>query len=746
MPQKAYLWILKIGILLSFLSFLLVFDSLLFPYITSKQIYFNILIELLFVFWITFIVKYQQWRPKLSYICYGILAYFAVILVSCFISVDFNLSFWGDIERMLGFFHLAHFLVFYFIIITVMKEWKDWRLLFIASLVVTFVVSVKAIAVSPESTIGNSAYVASLLVFNIYFSLIMFAKESRKFSPLSQVGAFSWLYLLPLPFFLWAFYEQNITGANAGLGVSIIVLLFFLGILNKRKAVKMVTLAVVVVFLLVGGFVALNKKQAISEYFASKNTFQTRLIAWEGAWKAFGSHPLLGTGYGTFAITFDKYFDADFYNYAMHGATFFDRAHNNLVDIISTTGVLGGITYLSIFLALLYYLIINYIKGRISYIEFSLIIALVAGYFVQNLAVFDCLVTYISLFVVFGFVRWFHFNSDSGEDKKLIAETGNKKLLNKEIYALTGVGIVMLFIIFQYNIQTFQMLTRTIAGQKAFAHKNIVKATDEYQQALSYGSPLNRDSRATYVDSMFPRARLLHRLSQEQREKILTYTIALVKSNVSLNPKDTVINMKLARAYHLKARFHKKDKEVFDKYISLALEASDQAIQSSPERIPSRFLKAQIYLTKGDDDKAIDIIEQALELNKNYYDGYCYLSRLYMEKDRMEKGVTNLEKCADMGSINKINDSYVIKNAINYYLAEKNISRALVYYEQLAVIDKNNPKVWEKMAKLYATQGENENAKRAARKAIELDNSLKDELQKFIQQLDKSNHQFEIKD
>jgi hypothetical protein len=63
MSQKLYLWILKTGVVLSFICVFFVFRNFLFPYITSKQISFNILIEVLFVFWLAFIIKFPQWNP-----------------------------------------------------------------------------------------------------------------------------------------------------------------------------------------------------------------------------------------------------------------------------------------------------------------------------------------------------------------------------------------------------------------------------------------------------------------------------------------------------------------------------------------------------------------------------------------------------------------------------------------------------------------------------------------------------------
>ena len=115
MPQKFYTWVLKGGVLLAFIVPFFVFNDLLFPYITSKQLPFNILIEILSVFWFALIVKYPAYRPTKNYITYGMLAFFAALTISAIIGVDFNLSFFGDVERMLGVFGLFHFLMLYFI-------------------------------------------------------------------------------------------------------------------------------------------------------------------------------------------------------------------------------------------------------------------------------------------------------------------------------------------------------------------------------------------------------------------------------------------------------------------------------------------------------------------------------------------------------------------------------------------------------------------------------------------------------
>src|SRR3989338_1921675 len=128
--------------------------------------------------------------------------------------------------------------------------------------------------------------------------------------------------------------------------------------------------------------------RTVTQISSQAVTFQTRIIAWKAAVKDLPSHPLLGTGYGNYAITFDKYFDPKFYNYTT-SETYFDRAHNNLVDLASTAGLLGLLSYLSIFAAVFYYLGQGRKQAKISSNEFILLVCLLVAYFIQNLAVFD---------------------------------------------------------------------------------------------------------------------------------------------------------------------------------------------------------------------------------------------------------------------------------------------------------------------------------------------------------------------
>jgi len=362
MNKNVYQWILKVGVVLSFVTVFFLFNKLFFPYVASKQLSFNILIEILTVFWLVYIIKYPSEKPKLKILSWSLIAFFTVILASTVVSVDPHLSFWGKTERMLGFVQAVHFLAFYFIIITVFKKLVDFKYLLSA-----LVLSGLAIALSvviqgdAKAVIGNQAYTTGFFMFALYISIYLFLKTKAKWR---------YVFLVPILFIIPAFLMANITGAVIGLGASLLVALVLVALLYKRLWYRLGAgfLALIIVLtisvaLIYPGQSWIKNNIVLSQISWQKNTFQTRLIAWNGAFENYKEYPVLGTGYNTFSYTFDKYFDADFYNHA-RTETYFDRAHNNLLDIASTMGSVGLGAYLMIMLSAVIYFVKIYILSR----------------------------------------------------------------------------------------------------------------------------------------------------------------------------------------------------------------------------------------------------------------------------------------------------------------------------------------------------------------------------------------------
>jgi O-antigen ligase len=738
MPLKTYLTILKTGIYVSFFSVFLVFKNLLFPFITSKQIFFNILVELLAIFWLVFIIEYPQARPKKFWITFGLAAFFSALFVSSLLGVDFNLSFWGDIERMLGLFHVAHFFLFYLIVITAFRDWRDWRNLFIVSVIAATMVCLYSLFKIPYSTIGNTAYVSGYAIFNIYFALILFFRRRDQEKSKHQDWLISALYLVAAFIMLLVMKATNTRGAYVGLGVSFLLFGILFAIYSQSKKVKIYSLvaaaaAIILVSLIFlfpsSGLVSKSSILSTIAQISSKQvTFQTRLISWKAALKDFPNHVLLGTGYGNFAITFDKYFDPMFYSYTS-SETYFDRAHNNLVDITSTAGLLGLLSYLSVFAAAFYYLFKGKKQNKISTNEFILLICLFVAYFIQNLAVFDSLVTYISLMLALGYVYWLTNRSEEEEPET------NNVLTNKELAVLVIAGLIFLSIIYQYNIKPWLMLDGTINGQIKFAQGDIAAGVEEYKKALSYKTPLDRDSRASLINVINGRQNELLALGAQPAKEIADYAISLAEDNVKLNPADSMMQMQLAQILNTAAFVNQDNQSKFSFYSGRALKAIDQSIKASPGRITIYFSKAQIYITRNDKDKAIETLKYAVSLNEKYPESVCYLAKVGIYFKEETEGYKALDKCLDLGGSGYLNPVDFIKVALNYYAGKNDEPRLLMLYERWTGLEPANAKLWVNLSLLYARAGEKDKAVNAAEKAGGLDPSLKSAAEEFIRKL-----------
>ena len=753
---------------MSFISVFLVFKNLLFPFITSKQISFNILIEALFIIWFAFIIKYPEYRPKKSWISFGLIGFFAAMILSCFTTVDFNLSFWGDIERMLGIFHLLHFLAFYFIVITVFRKWEDWRNLFIVSITAAVVVCLYGQIKSMHySTIGNTAYVSGYVIFNIFFALILFFRAFRgNFSFKNQKGLIlGSLYLIAAVIIFSVFKMTHTRGALVGLGAGALAALFIFIVLSKNKKIKIYSSSAAVIFIILISLIFTYPDSQIIKNSSILNTitqisteavtFQTRIISWKAAIKDFPNHPIFGTGHGNFAITFDKHFSPSFYDYT-RSETYFDRAHNNMVDIASTTGAVGLLAYLSIFIIAIYYLIKGYRKRNIAIYDLALLTGLIIAYFIQNLAVFDSLVTYISLMIMLGYIYYLtpspstppppapspkqekgshNLPSYLGGDGGGI-NVEDKPLINKEIYALAGAGLIIFIIMFQFNIKPLKMLAGTIQGQIAFARQDFIGGIEAYKKALSYNTVLDRDSRDSLIRMVAANFSALSSVDKQQAEEILDYVIGLAEENVKYNPRDSLMQMELAQILNLTARFYSDNSQKFFFYSDRSLEAINKSIESSQGRVPIYFIKAQIQATRNEQEEAIETLKYAAGLNEKYYDSYCNLARYYFVFKQEDNGYQTMDQCLDKGGSGLLTPADYVKGLINHYAESQDWGRSLMLYRQLSVLEASDPKVWVNLAKLYAQTGDVENAKLAAEKAAELDHSLIQAVEEFIRGLE----------
>ena len=86
----------------------------------------------------------------------------------------------------------------------------------------------------------------------------------------------------------------------------------------------------------------------IAKWGMFENSFQGRHEVWKGAFSLAANFPLFGTGLGTFRLAYPPYKASGF------GATTYDHAHNDYVEMFAETGMIGSIPWIAFFCLFLF--------------------------------------------------------------------------------------------------------------------------------------------------------------------------------------------------------------------------------------------------------------------------------------------------------------------------------------------------------------------------------------------------------
>ncbi|MDX9970750.1 MAG: O-antigen ligase family protein [Candidatus Gracilibacteria bacterium] len=315
-----------------------------------KQTYLSLFITFSFIF---FALKFlQKEKTEIKYNKYALI-FASLWIITLFLSSVLGeaplKSIYGDYIRSSG--ALSHLLyISYFFIIIHSIEKKSIDAFLRPLLAIGVALSLHAILqkfglfliFSPSeiyatgflgrsfSTFGNPNLLGQFLIFPFFISLYFFIKSKHKKA----------LLFIPVFLHLSAIFLTENRASLLAVFVGIIALIF----LSKKIRLRLKILS----FLLLTTILA----TLIFTFTPSTRSLCTRTYLWDIANKAFIENPIFGTGLESFENSFHKYLNPDYYKYE-NLFSHADRAHNDFLDIESSTGSLGFLIFLSSILLLL---------------------------------------------------------------------------------------------------------------------------------------------------------------------------------------------------------------------------------------------------------------------------------------------------------------------------------------------------------------------------------------------------------
>src|SRR3989344_4766010 len=698
---------------------LIVSTSLFFPFITGKAFFFRVVVEIVFCAWVLLAIRDRNYLPKKSWISILMLLFIGIVGIADIFGVNPAKSIWSNYERMEGWVTITHVAAYFFVAASVLNE-RLWMRYFKTSISVSTLLCVYGlfqlagrIAINQgglrlDATLGNAIYFAGFLLVNIFFTVFLLVREKSKNVRYVYVA----LILIHTIILYYTATRGAVLGLVGGLSLSsCIILIWGKGWSGYRKAALGVVGGVLLLVLLFFAFRNTDfvRKDPVLSRFASISWSETKTHArgfiWPMAIKGFKERPILGWGQENFNIVFNKH-----YNPLMDQEQWFDRTHNIILDWLIAAGILGALSYLSLFVAVL---VLIWRRGTFTFVEKSILTGLFAAYFFHNMFVFDNLVSYLFFAA---FLAYVHHNSKPTEIKSFEKLESNDYL---QKIAPGIVAVIIVVLLWGGNWKPYvanRTLLKAIQPQQASIESN--KAL--FQKALAYETFGTQEIR----EQLFQRAIQIGQFvgQESAKREFLTFAKEELDKQIAAAPND-------ARAYYFQGSFL----AAFGLYKE-AIPYLEKGREFSPEKQIILFTLGESYLNSGQGKKALEVLRYTYELDKtNFKAMKVYgLTALYEREPFADELINNAYTPKHIPGVYRLEYDTDLARA---YFNIGRYARAIEIWNVVIANEPNNVNNYIDLANAYIHIANSAKALETLNKAVAVNPGAKGQIDPLIQKV-----------
>lgn len=635
--KKTISWIVKGLIYASFFVPLVVLPtSFIFPFIVPKILLLRSLVILMGAgFVLLLATNWREYHQKWTPLSLALTAFLISFTLSTFIGVDPYHSFWDNHERMLGLFTIVHYVAYFFIASSVFKTWSDWkvamRIFLIAGGVVMFIGLLQV--ANPylllnqgnprvSSTLGNSIYVGAYGLFLLFVAYLLFIKEKSIVWRVVEV-------ILGLLAILGMIYSGT-RGSMLGAAVGLFFMLCAYSVTLKeyprlRKVIPVCLIIGIVIVAVLQHYRQSSFVRNIPALDRSLNTSladvegSARWIAWQNAIEGWKDHPIFGWGPNNYFYVFNAHYNPKSLEFG-YGETWFDNAHNIILNTLAVQGIVGLLAYLSIFTCAGVVLIQAYRKKRVDQHIMIVGIGFLIAHLVQNVTVFEDPTSYLYFMFWLAMVNCLAMAPLSGDKAAMKADRSIGKGL------ITGAVLVAALLIFIFDIQPARANMKTLLALQLLNNVPTDPSTMvAVNDALSFDSPHIDDIRNDLAQSgITVITNDYQKLGKDQTQQMFQLFYGELQKNALLHPLDIRVDLTLAQYGQVGAELYNNSE-----YAVEAEQDMQQALTLSPRRQQVIYLLANLKAELGDGASAIALLQQSIQDDPKISEGYWRLADLY---------------------------------------------------------------------------------------------------------------------
>ncbi|MBI5728354.1 MAG: O-antigen ligase family protein [Candidatus Magasanikbacteria bacterium] len=622
-----------------FVPLLVVPAQFIFPFIVPKILFFRSLTVLMAGGYILLLAfHWEEFWVRRTGVTLAVVAFIGSFAVSTFVGVDWYRSFWDNHERMLGLFTLFHYFLYYLVVTSVIREWREWRfflrLFLLAGGLVMFIALLQK--GSPElllnrgaarvsSTLGNPIYVGGYGLFLGFLGCLLFLREKanawRVYAATGAVLGFLGIFL------------SGTRGSVVGLCVGVWVgcLAYAITLKEHRRARQICagliagSVLLLVILFLFRASPAVRNIPALGPLLntsvAIGDSAGTRILAWGIAFDAWRERPIFGWGPNNYYYAFNKYYRPKFLAFGW-GETWFDNAHNIIVNTLAVQGIVGLGIYLFIFGSAIWTMWRRQQSGALDIHVANIGAAFLVAHLVQNIFVFENPTSYLYFFFFLAFLNGQTMVKPAGSEKLKPAEADKKK---PSVAIISTVAAMVVFILYTTNVNPARANMATLQViQGAYQGRN---AVEEYRQSSAIPSPHIDDIRNDFARTAFELLpRYVEAKRSEEARALFQLAYEELNKNLLLHPRDIRVHIQQAQLVQYAAQLTQDPK-----WFLVAEELLGQALTYSPKRQQIQYLLSGTKAVLGRNDEAIKLMRESIDNEPTVDEGWWRLALLYQD-------------------------------------------------------------------------------------------------------------------
>jgi O-antigen ligase len=632
-----------------------------FPYVVPRNIFFRAICETgVLILACALCFGGDEFDLRYEPIFWALVAFVVAALLSALFSTASNHSMFGDFERMGGVWSWVH-LALFFLLLRTLRD-REWIWVLNAALVVSLFVSVsagiehwqlaQAAAVSGKmvgpsaSTIGNSGLLAAYLLFGLGVAGYLASTNVRFRLVYLAAGGINLMGLI---------YAEN-RSSIIGVVVGAIAGSTIFATLHKKSKRRWVapaaatTLLAIIIVMLAGirafptGVVTRTAPPVLRRLASTsfEGSDESRTMQWRAAIEGFKEHPLVGYGIENHDLVWSAHLDPRIYRI---DTDVFDRTHNQYLEFLATTGSLGALTFLGIWLAIGVTLVRAYRDDRLSAPSLGILAGLQVAY-----------ATYLFFWFVDlnSTMLWILFAALIASRENpygVVRVATQRRAMPARLAGITALAATMLFGLVLYREAYVPVVANRALARIDDSRGSLREAFRAFALLANASAPQTAHTpliMGEYLGSLHSRFGEIRRNPAERRMAEGGFANATDAFRREIH-RDTLND----RLYTHQAELLLDEASFYSSplYVDDAIGLLDKAIELSPHRIQPRLLLAKVYIDDHDYARARAVLEEAIRTDPPLGEPRYRLAELYLRTGKSDSALAMLRSTLRHGYV-----------------------------------------------------------------------------------------------